>query len=177
MRNLFKAIYNVQQEVGVIKQIRKNEFGGFKYTDLTDVVLTIKPSLAKNNLGFISQMDENNVIKTTLFEIESGETIETTFKIDTDVQLKGMNKYQVIGSAISYIKKYQLVSLLGLVSDEKSIDELKNEREPQKKGLTDERFIKALENIQAGTYTVEKLTATFALTEAQLQTLKDNGIC
>ena len=37
--------------------------------------------------------------------------------IPENVSLKGMNEYQVLGSAITYIRRYALSSLLGIVTD------------------------------------------------------------
>ena len=37
--------------------------------------------------------------------------------IPQNVSLKGMNEYQVLGSAITYIRRYALSSLLGIVTD------------------------------------------------------------
>ena len=43
--------------------------------------------------------------------------IESTTPIPQDVQLKGMNDFQVLGSAITYIRRYALSSILGIVTD------------------------------------------------------------
>ena len=66
-------------------------------------------------------MVESKGIKTILFHGETGETLESFTEIPQDVNLKGMNDFQVLGSAITYIRRYALSSMLGLVTD-KDID-------------------------------------------------------
>lgn len=166
--NIYKALAAFQNECPLIKKDRNNDFAKFKFVDLTDVVLAIKPILHKHGLAFFQtteQTDQGTILSTTVFHVETGEDITATMALPTDVELKGMNRYQVIGSAISYIRKYQLTSLLGIVSDEKSIDELKPEKKKPK--LSDEQFEKALVAIENGKFTKEKLESNYELTENQ----------
>jgi DNA helicase HerA-like ATPase len=76
--------------------------------------------LSEHGLGFYQLLDGEN-LKTTLFHIESGESIESTVKINYDVNLNSMNAYQVAGSAITYFRRYSLSCILGLITD-KDID-------------------------------------------------------
>ena len=114
MKNLFKALADFQQEVPII---HKGTSGyGYSYADLPDTIEIINPYLAKNKLGF-TQLVGDGAIKTIVFHVESGEQIETTTTIPQGVSLKGMNDFQVLGSAITYIRRYALSSALGLVTD------------------------------------------------------------
>ena len=170
MKNLLKAISEVQEEVGTLKQVRVNTFAKFNYIDYTDVVLAISKPLKDKGCTFIHSI-ENRTLKTQIIHIESGESIESSSEI-IEMESKGMNSYQVFGSGISYLKKYHLVSLLGLATDEKSMDELIEERKPKAKtSIDDARFTKALESIAKGTYTVEQLKNGFTLTKEQLEKL------
>jgi len=118
MKNLFKALADFQQEVPVI---HKDTAGyGYTYTNLTNILTTINPILKKNGLGF-TQLLEGDGLKTIIFHSESGESLESTANIPADVVLKGMNAFQVLGSANTYIRRYALSSALGLVTD-KDID-------------------------------------------------------
>ena len=114
MKNIYKALASFQQEVPVI--LKDTSGYGYKYADLPAIFEVINPLLKKNGLGFYQAVNDNN-IKTVIFHIESGETIESITNIPQGVQLKGMNDFQVLGSAITYIKRYALSSLLGLVTD------------------------------------------------------------
>ena len=114
MKNLFKALADFQQEVPII---HKGTSGyGYSYEDLPDTIEIINPYLAKNKLGFTQLVGSPNV-NTIIFHWESGESIESITDIPQGVTLKGMNDFQVLGSAITYIRRYALSSALGLVTD------------------------------------------------------------
>jgi hypothetical protein len=169
MKNLFKAISQFQAEMEILKQVRKNDFAKFNYYDYTDVVIGLKPLLQKNGLIYFHSI-ENRTLTTRLIHVESAEEISSSSEI-IEMESKGMNSYQVFGSGISYLKKYHLTSLLGVATDEKSIDELTEERKKKLPTLTDERFNSALQSISDGKITVEKLKTMFTLTEKQLSCL------
>jgi len=174
MKNLLKALGEFQKEVNVLKQTRINEFAKFNYYDYTDVVVGIKDSMSKHGLIHVHEISKD-LLTTKVIHIESGEEIKSESEI-LKLEMKGMNSYQVMGSGISYIKKYHLTSLLGIATDEKSIDELSQERKPKAKPtLSDERFDKALESVVNGTFDKEKLLNDFQLNELQMQ--KINELC
>lgn len=114
MKNLFRALANFQQEVPVI--LKDTQAYGYKYADLPEIFKVINPLLKKHGIGF-AQPIEGNSIKTIIFHIESGETLESITEIPQNVELKGMNSFQVLGSAITYIRRYALSSILGLITD------------------------------------------------------------
>jgi len=111
---LFQALANFQQEVPAIHEATKGY--GYTYANLTQILNTINPLLKKHGLGF-TQLLNGNSINTIIFHCESGATIESTVELPSDVVLKGMNKFQVTGSAITYYRRYSLSSILGLVTD------------------------------------------------------------
>lgn len=115
MSEIYKSLAQFQQKV---PHIYKNTSGyGYKYADWGEILDVVNPLLKENNLGF-TQLLEGTSLKTVLFHTESGEKIESTVEIPQGVQLKGMNDFQVLGSAITYMRRYSLSSLLGLVTDE-----------------------------------------------------------
>lgn len=170
MKELFKSLSEFQQEVPVIHKGTKGY--GYSYADLPAIFEVINPLMKKYNLGF-TQPIMGDTIKTIIFHTESGETLESLTEIPKDVTLKGMNDFQVLGSAITYIRRYALSSILGLVTD-KDTDANGTQNKPtvkasitQKDTLTNERFENALEAIKKGKYTVEKLKAEYQLNELQ----------
>jgi hypothetical protein len=169
MKSILKAIWDFQSECPTIKKEKNNEFGKFKYTDLSDVVEVIRPLLKKHGLVYVQVLDGDKLV-TELYHVESGDVIKSVAPLDYSVELKGMNRFQVMGSAISYIRKYSLCAILGIVSDEKSIDELKPET--KKQTLSNDRFQKALESLQKGETTKERIEA-FALTQSQKEELEN----
>lgn len=113
MKNLFKALADFQQEVPIL---HKNSAGySYTYTDLPEILRTINPLLKKHGLGFTQPLKANE-LKTIVFHAESGESIESSVTIPEET-MKGINKYQSLGSGITYMRRYALSSLLGLVTD------------------------------------------------------------
>lgn len=84
----------------------------FKYATLTNIVKYAMPLLNKAGLAFIQRLDENKLI-TELVDAESGEKIQSAITLDFTGK-----KPQEIGSLLTYFKRYELASLLGIVADE-----------------------------------------------------------
>lgn len=149
MTNLFKALAEFQQEVPVIHKGTKGY--GYSYADLPAIFEIINPLLKKNGLGF-TQLVGIGTIKTIVFHIESGETLETETEIPQNVQLKGMNDFQVLGSAITYIRRYALSSALGLVTDKDTDASGEQEKKDTKQWLNKgtEQFTKVKEYLTNG---------------------------
>lgn len=114
MKNLFKSLSNFQNECPAIH--KGTQGYGYTYAELKDIFNVINPILKKNGLGFYQAVNEG-VLKTVVFHIESGETIESNTELKSNVSLKGMNDFQVLGSGITYIRRYSLSALLGIITD------------------------------------------------------------
>lgn len=149
MINLYKALAGFQSEVPVL---HKDTTGyGYSYTDLPEIVRVITPILNKHGLAY-TQLLNGNELKTIVFHVESGESIESITPIP-DENLKGMNKFQVLGSAITYIRRYSLSAMLGLVTD-KDMDASTLEDKIQRATTENElgNIFKALNKDQQATY-------------------------
>lgn len=114
MKELYKALAAFQQEVPHV--YKGTEGYGYSYADWGQTLDTINPYMAKHGLGFTQPLDGTR-LKTIVFHIESGESIESSVDIPQDVNLAKMNAFQVAGSAITYYKRYSLGSVLGLITD------------------------------------------------------------
>jgi len=158
MKNLFKALADFQQEVPVI--LKDTQAYGYKYADLPEIFKIINPLLKKHGLGFAQPIHEG-CIKTILFHIESGERLESDTIIPQGVQLKGMNDFQVLGSAITYIRRYALSSILGLVTDKDTdaAGEQINELKWLNKGT--EEFNKVQAALKSGKATMDDVRKKF----------------
>ena len=170
MKHLFKSLAEFQQEVPVIHKATQGY--GYTYADLPKIFEVINPLLKKHGLGF-TQLINGTQIATCLFHVDSAESIESKIDIPQGVILKGMNEFQVLGSAITYLRRYALSSMLGLVTDkdtDASGEQVK--QEVKKQAIDNARFQKAIDAISKGEYTVEELTTKFSLTPAQLKTLE-----
>jgi hypothetical protein len=174
MKHLFKSLAEFQQEVPTIHKATQGY--GYTYADLPKIFEVINPLLKKNGLGFTQLIHGTDLI-TIIFHVESGETLESKTAIPQNVQLKGMNDFQVFGSACTYLRRYSLSSALGLVTDKDTDaggEQIKVEakNETKKVAIDDKRLTKAIKAISEGGYTIEELTKTFELTPEQLKTLE-----
>jgi hypothetical protein len=173
MKHLFKSLAEFQQEVPTIHKATQGY--GYTYADLPKIFEVINPLLKKHGLGFTQLIHGTDLI-TIIFHVESGETLESKTNIPQGVALKGMNDFQVLGSAITYLRRYALSSALGLVTDKDTDaggEQIKVEpkNESKKVAIDDKRLTKAIKAISEGGYTIEELTKTFELTPEQLKTL------
>jgi hypothetical protein len=173
MKHLFKSLAEFQQEVPTIHKATQGY--GYTYADLPKIFEVINPLLKKHGLGFTQLIGGTNLI-TIVFHVESGETLESKTCIPQGVALKGMNDFQVLGSAITYLRRYALSSALGLVTDKDTDaggEQVKTEakNETKKVAIDDKRLTKAIKAISEGGYTMDELTKTFELTPEQLKTL------
>lgn len=169
MKNLLKALATFQQEVPVI---HKGTSGyGYTYADLPAIFEVINPLLKKHGLGF-TQLICGQSVKTIVFHAESGELLECSTEIPQGVQLKGMNDFQVLGSAITYIRRYALSAALGLVTDkdtdaagEQAPKEDKPKEEKEWLNIGTPAFNKAKEAIKAGTHTIADVRKKYAISK------------
>jgi hypothetical protein len=107
---------------------------GYNYAPLDTILPIIEPIMAKHGLGYFHTTDFDRkswrtYLTTTIYEIEGqpnlvgggnqiGGYISSRILIDDEVTLAKMNKYMVIGSALTYFRRYHLVTMLGLLTDE-----------------------------------------------------------
>lgn len=170
MKHLLKSLAAFQQEV---KVIHKGTQGyGYSYADLPKIFEEINPLLQKHGLGFtqlINSQEGLNYLKTILFHVESGESIDSITLIPY-VQLKGMNDFQSFGSGVTYFRRYCLSTILGIVTD-KDTDASGEQEKPKKETLDNKRFIEALKAIEQGKFSAADLKTKFDLTKEQIAAL------
>jgi len=117
MKELLEALSEFQKEC---PPFVKNIAGyGYTYTGLPEIVQTVTPLLAKRGLVMvqrnISSLDTIGV-ETHLYHIETGQELVSKFTTPL-AELKGMNLYQSAGAAITYARRYDMSTLLGLQSE------------------------------------------------------------
>jgi len=161
MKTIYKALANFQDEVPTIHEETKGY--NYTYSNLNTIFKVIKPLLKKHGLGFTQLLDGKN-LKTVIFHIETGETIEGSVEIETNVKLASMNHYQVFGSAITYFRRYSLSCALGLITD-KDID-VKGDRVEK----TPEQILKECKSFGALATAYNKLSKT---EKEEMLSLKD----
>ena len=125
MKELYKALAAFQQECPAIHKGTKGY--GYSYASLPEILEVINPLMKKHGLGFYQALVPHAIanadvvggdfLYTEVFHIETGKGISSYARIPNDVELKGMNKYQVFGSAVTYFRRYALSAMLGIVTD------------------------------------------------------------
>jgi len=169
--NIYKSLAAFQQECPTIHKGTKGY--GYSYADLPTIFEVINPILAKHNLGF-TQLIEAQSIRTVIFHTETGETLESVTDIPQGVSLKGMNDYQVLGSAITYLRRYALSAILGIVTDKDTDASGEQQSKPKEKANFKEGgFENALEAVRSGKTTADKIVSVYNVTTEQLQQLKE----
>ena len=173
-----EKLTKIQAELKAPKS-QYNSFGKYKYRSCEDIQEAVKPLLKKYNVSLTLSDDlqvvgERYYIKVTAVLVcnETKESVSVTSFAREEETKKGMDGSQVTGASSSYARKYALNGLF-LIDDTKDSDATNQGLEEPKKlpKLEEARFVKALENIKNGSYTVEKLKASFELTEEQLKRL------
>ena len=120
IKNIAKALSSFQNECPVIQ---KNSDGyGYKYTDLPFIVSTITPILKKHDLMFTQSVfskDSDLVgVKTLIIHIKTGEFFESEMSSSISKnRTNKMSEIQAQGSIITYLRRYSLSSILGIVTD------------------------------------------------------------
>jgi len=170
---LLVALAQFQYECPIIHKTTKGF--GYSYADLPTIIEKITPLLKKHELGFTQLINGNSII-TVVFHYPTGQTIESTADLFSGLDFKGMNQLQVYGSQLSYMRRYALTSILGIVSD----SDIDGQGQPKKKAekttertLTDTQFIRAIQAVQSGTLDASKLRTDYKLTQSQLLTLDE----
>lgn len=113
--SVFEKIMNVQKEVGALAKKQDNPFYKSKYFDINQVIDQLTPILVKNKLVVLqplTNLDNQLAIKTIIVDCETGEKIEEVAPMPTG------NDPQKNGSAITYYRRYSLVSAFVLQAED-----------------------------------------------------------
>ena len=136
-----------------------NKFGNYKFRSAEDILEAIKPMNEKYKVYFTineTLINANPPIMAsvaTVFDCESGLSIDCQAVVGIDLEQKGMAMPQRYGSASSYAKKYALGNLL-LIDDTADADATNNHsNEPKTKPFLVEgtdAFKKAIDYLSGG---------------------------
>ena len=105
--SIFKKINEFSKIVGKVKKNGTNPFHKSKYATLESVMDTIENPLIEIGLGYV-QIPTESGLKTVIYDLESEDTIEGF------ISYVGATDMQKLGSAITYARRYALVTMFGL---------------------------------------------------------------
>lgn len=115
-KQVMQAIFKVQQAVPAIEKTAKGSTGNreYGYTPLDGIWEKISAAMKDNNLVVVAspttgQNYVGKLFQTTIYHTESGEWVCDTMDMTT-----AKDDPQGIGSAITYFRRYMLLSMLGL---------------------------------------------------------------
>lgn len=116
--SFIEDLIKVQSEVQTLYKDESNPFFKSKYVPLANILREVKPVLNKNGFLLTQQpcVEEGcEVLKTRIIHT-SGESMECTAPLKMEERDK--NNPQKFGSAITYMRRYTLTSLLALEEDD-----------------------------------------------------------
>ena len=115
MENIAKALVAAQQEMTKAHKGSENPHFRSKYADLGNVMDACLPALNKNGIAVVQQMasDNGEDYVVTRFIHVSGESLECSVRL-----LIGKADMQGMGSAITYARRYGLMSLAGIAPED-----------------------------------------------------------
>lgn len=111
-----KALVEFHRTVGTINKTAKSYTN--EYAPLSEVLSVVTPALSAQGLTFTHSFEpagegQEPFLVCTLLHT-SGETLQSKLPL---VVAKGKNAVQDLGSAITYLKRYTLLAMLGIVAD------------------------------------------------------------
>ncbi len=113
-KGLAEALFAVQGAVQKVQKDGKNPHFNSTYASLPGIMEVLNPVFQKNDLLLSQVMDSEGGktgLRTVLMHVPSGEKIE-----GLALFADGINAQQT-GSAVTYFRRYGILSMLGIVAD------------------------------------------------------------
>lgn len=138
---LAQALSKVQGEMQAAVKDKVNPHFKSKYADLTSIWDVARPALSKHGLCVIqaTELDADQIIMVTILAHSSGQWLKSYIPLKLS-----KNDSQGIGAALTYMKRFALASLIGIVSDDEVDDDGETavgrgkNKEPQKHAVNTE---------------------------------------
>ena len=157
--NIYQKLHLAKQSMGKVIKNATNPHLKRNYADINSIIDTVEPILLDCGLLLIQPIKDDKVY-TTIIDIENGD------RFDSYMTLPPITDAQKLGSAVTYFRRYTLVSLLSL----QAIDddgETASKAPKAKPTLDGERWDKALNAVKAGKFTPEQIKEMYNLTKEQ----------
>jgi len=174
MKELLKSLAEFNKLCPPIKKDSLNPFFKSNYSKLDAIQVHINPHLQKAGLVLTQvnvSIDGNPFVKSTVWEVKSGESLDSFFPI-----VVSKNTPQEYGSAVSYAKRYSLSGLLNLVIEDEDDDgnaasqAPKADDKPWLNESTDQ--FHAVKKAMADGYTIEQVKQKYNISKKVADLLK-----
>lgn len=116
LKDLFAALSKAQAEMETAELSSENPFFKTRYADLAAIVKASRPALTKHGLAIIQQIITHEDAQTMLHTMlchNSGQWVESRVRI-----VPPKNDVQSIGSYITYLRRYSIAAICGIVSSD-----------------------------------------------------------
>ena len=133
-KNVFAALLKVQEEIKNPENSASNPFAKSKYAPLNEILNIVRPLFNKNGLILIQNTGTTTegAYVQTIIAHKDGEVLEFDKLCLKDARMS--NPVQAMGSAITYGRRYQLTSILGIAGEEDTDGEAAKEKDNPAKG-------------------------------------------
>jgi len=111
MTTIYSKLLDFQRKVEAVKKTKKNPHFKNTYADINEILSEVKPLLSELNM-VLSQPINDGVQYSIVTDVESGEALTSYIKLPENLQP------QQLGGAITYFRRYTLVTLLSLETEE-----------------------------------------------------------
>lgn len=178
-KSILTRIREFQQEMEDVEILKSTEGYGYDYAALPDILKVITPVLEKHGLWYnhFTRYDNGiqcNTLTTVIYCTDNEEDclISNTI-IDRETVLPKMNHFMMEGAGLTYFRRYHLVTMLGLTSEEDTDAGGKRKKVPSKNtadgAVTETKtdFVKIFQK-QAKTKTLAQFEKTFGAYKSQM---------
>jgi hypothetical protein len=157
--NIYQKLHCAKQSMGKVIKNATNPHFKRSYADINSIIETVEPILMDCGLILMQPVKDDKVY-TIIIDIENGDRFESY------MTLPPITDAQKLGSAVTYFRRYTLVSLLSLqaVDDD---GETASKAPKAKPTLDGERWDKALAAVKNGKFTPEQIKEMYNLTKEQ----------
>jgi len=113
VKNITEAFFNFQSEDISIQRNGVGTSNGqeYRYAELEDIMKAIRPVLQKYRIALTQIVEENNLL-TKLIHVDSLTEMTSPLPLGTP------QSSQDLGARITYMRRYALVAMLGLVTED-----------------------------------------------------------
>ena len=172
VKELFAALSKFQGELESASKARQGH--GYKYADLAECINTAKPFLLKHGLAVTQMLGSNEQGKQTMITMlthESGQYISSEFVMVEAVLSggSGKNPAQVLGSAITYQRRYAFAAIIGLAQEDDDAasvsvgSQFRKQVGNQNQNINDQQIKGMSDLIASKGYTVQQVCETWKI--------------
>jgi hypothetical protein len=116
---LDEAMAAAQGEMRAAEENRRNQHLKSSYADLGSVIRAVRPACSAHGIARYQTpwTGTDGKLYLTTRIAHAGEWVEADFRVPFE-ELKGLKLAQSVGNVLTYVKRYALVSMLGIASGE-----------------------------------------------------------